>query len=68
VFLPTKAPELNLIEVRWMWMQRKAIDNSTFEDESDIGRAVAGWTDNYNLSHGKIIRHDLQKETIYAFT
>lgn len=42
MFLPTKAPELNLIEVRWMWMQRKAIDNSTFEDESDIGMAVAG--------------------------
>jgi transposase len=36
VFLPTKAPELNLIEVRWMWMQRMAINNSIFENESDI--------------------------------
>jgi transposase len=25
VFLPTKAPELKLIEVRWMWMQRKML-------------------------------------------
>ena len=22
VFLPTRSPELNLIEVRWMWMQK----------------------------------------------
>jgi transposase len=36
VFLPIKAPELNLIEVRWIWMQRMAINNSTFENESDI--------------------------------
>jgi transposase len=29
VFLPpTRSPELNLIEVRWMWMQRQAINNS----------------------------------------
>ena len=31
VFLPTRSPELNLIEVRWLWMQRQAINNSTFE-------------------------------------
>ena len=30
VFQPTRSPELNLIEVRWMWMQRKVINNSTF--------------------------------------
>ena len=24
VFLPTRSPELNLIEVRWMWMHRQA--------------------------------------------
>ncbi|MBV9179131.1 MAG: transposase, partial [Nitrososphaeraceae archaeon] len=29
VFLPTKSPELNLIEVRWMWLQRNAINNNT---------------------------------------
>ena len=29
VFLPIKSPELlNLIEVRWMWLQRKAINNN----------------------------------------
>ena len=28
VFQPTRSPELNLIEVRWMWLQRKAINNS----------------------------------------
>jgi hypothetical protein len=41
--VPIKAPELNLIEVRWwMWMQRIAIaiNNSTFENESGIGKAV----------------------------
>ena len=54
VFVPIKAPELNLIEVRWrcMWMHRIAIainnNNSTFENESDIGKAVSDWTKNYN--------------------
>lgn len=38
VFLPTRSPELNLIEVRWMWMQRQMINNSTFENEYDIGK------------------------------
>ena len=27
VFLPTRSPELNMIEVRWMWMQRQAINS-----------------------------------------
>jgi len=36
VFQPTRSPELNLIEVRWMWLQRKAINNSTFRNESEI--------------------------------
>jgi hypothetical protein len=44
VFQPTKLLELNLIKVRWMWLQRKAINNSTFRDESDIGKAVYDWT------------------------
>jgi transposase len=51
LFLPTKAPELNLIEVRWMWMQRMAINNSIFENESDIGKAVSDWTKNNNETH-----------------
>src|SRR5207344_2130922 len=25
VFLPTKSPKFNVIEVRWMWLQRKAM-------------------------------------------
>ena len=33
VFLPTRSPQLNLIEVRWLWLHRQAI-NITFEDES----------------------------------
>ena len=60
VFIPTKSPKLNLIEVRWMWMQRKAIDNSTFSNESEIGQAIQGWTDNYNRTHSKRIIDTLQ--------
>ncbi len=48
VFLPTRSPEINLIEVRWMWMHRQAINNSTFENEQDIGKAVSDWTYDYN--------------------
>ena len=51
VFLPTRSPELNLIEVRWLWMHRQAINNSTFENERDIGKAVSDWTINYNKKH-----------------
>ena len=51
VFLPTRTPELNLIEVRWMWMHRQAINNSTFRNEHDIGKAVSDWTVNYNKKH-----------------
>jgi transposase len=68
VFLPTKSPELNLIEVRWMWMQRKAIDNSTFGNESDIGQAVSDWTEDYNDTHKNITSHSLQKITTRVFT
>ena len=46
VFLPTRSPELNLIEVRWLWMQRQAVNNSTFRNEPDIGKAVSDWTYN----------------------
>jgi hypothetical protein len=63
VFLPIRSPELNLIEVRWLWLQRQAINNSTFVDEHDIGRAVSNWTNNYNRNHGfKIITNILHKE------
>ena len=60
VFLPTKSPKLNVIEVRWMWLQRKAIDNSTFRNQSDIGQAVQEWTENYNATHGRRISDILQ--------
>mgnify|MGYP003497469312 FL=1 len=60
VFQPTRSPHLNLIEVRWMWLQRKAINNSTFRNESDIGKAVFDWTCNYNEKHGRRITDVLQ--------
>ena len=41
VFLPIKPPELNLIEVRWSWLQRQAINNSIFKYEQEIGHAVS---------------------------
>jgi transposase len=44
IFLPTKSPELNLIEVRWMWLQRNAINNNTFKNEQEIGKMVSDWT------------------------
>ena len=69
VFLPTRSPELNLIEVRWMWMQRQAINNSTFENEQDIGKAVSDWTINYNKKHvGKMSINSLHEESIFMFT
>jgi transposase len=51
VFLPTRTPELNLIEVRWLWLHRQAINNSTFESEQAIGKAVSEWTSDYNKKH-----------------
>jgi transposase len=68
VFLPTRSPELNLIEVRWMWMQRQAINNSTFTNEGDIGKAVSDWTDNYNKTHRKINSYSLQRVLTGLFT
>ena len=70
VFVPIKAPELNLIEVRWwIWMQRIAIainNNSTFENESDIGKAVSDWTKNYNKTHSNTTNHILHHRPIYV--
>lgn len=69
VFLPTRSPDLNLIEVRWMWMHRQAINNSTFENEPDIGKAVSNWTVNYNKKHSfKTSSISLQEESIQMFT
>ncbi len=64
VFLPTtRSPELNLIEVRWLWMHRQTINNSTFLNEQDIGKAVSDWTCDYNKKHtSKTSSISLQEE------
>ncbi|MGD9535544.1 MAG: transposase [Candidatus Nitrosocosmicus sp.] len=68
VFLPTRTPELNLIEVRWLWMHRQAINNSTFENEQDIGKAVSKWTCSYNKKHGfKASTISLDEESIFMY-
>ena len=69
VFLPTRSPELNLIEVRWLWMHRQAINNSTFLKEQDIGKAVSDWTNDYNKKHRiKASTISLQEGSIHVFT
>ena len=69
VFLPTRSPELNLIEVRWLWMHRQAINNSAFENEHDIGKAVSDWVVDYNKKHAcKTSIISLHGESIYVFT
>ena len=68
VFLPTRSPELNL-KIRWLLVHRQAINNSTFENEQDIGKAVSDWTSNYNKKHaGKTSSISLQKVSIHVFT
>jgi transposase len=62
VFLPTRSPDLNLIEVRWLRMHRKAINNSIFLNEQDIGKVVSDWTCDYNKKHvGKASTISLHK-------
>ena len=61
VFLPVRSPKLNLIEVRWAWLQRQTINNSTFKDEQEIGQAVSKWKDIYNKNHGKANTNILQE-------
>ena len=64
----TPTPKLNVIEVRWMWLQGKAIDNSTFRNKSHIGQAVQEWTENYNATHGLRITDILQIELMQSVT
>jgi len=59
--LRVRSPELNLIEVRWSWLQRQAINNSTFKDEQEIGQAVSTWKDIYNKNHDIAITNILQE-------
>ncbi|HEY6536420.1 MAG TPA: transposase [Candidatus Nitrosocosmicus sp.] len=47
VFLPVRSPQLNLIEVRWSWLQRQTL-TIKFKDEQEIGRAVSKWKNIYN--------------------
>ena len=61
VFLPVRSPELNLIEVRWLWLQIQAINNSTFKNEQEIGRTVSKWKNIYNKNHGRAITDVLQE-------
>jgi transposase len=69
VFLPTRSPELNLIEVRWLRMHIQAINNATFQNERDIGKAVSDWTCDYNKKHaGKTSINSLHGESIHVFT
>ncbi len=58
-----KITELNLSEVRWLWLQRQiAINNSTFKDEQEIGRMVSKWKNIYNKNHDKAITNILQED------
>ena len=69
MFLPTISPKLNLIEVRWMWMQRQAINNSTLEIEQNIDKAVSDCIINYNKKHvGKMNINSLHEPSIFMFT
>jgi hypothetical protein len=46
--------------------QRQAINNSVFEDEQDIGKAVSDWTHYYNKKHRfKASIISLQMDTSY---
>ena len=63
VFLPVRSPKFNLIEVRWVWLQRQTINNATFKDEQEIGQVVSKWKDTYNKNHGKVIT-DILKEYV----
>ena len=49
---------------------RQAINNSTFLNENDIGKAaVSDWTYDYNKKHAsKTSSISLQEESIYVFT
>jgi hypothetical protein len=64
VFLPVRSPEPILIEVRWLWLQRQTINNSTFKDEQEIGQAVSKWKTIYNKNHGRGAITNILQENI----
>ena len=45
-----------------MWMERQAINNPTFTNYQDIGKAVGDWTTYYSKRHGKAISNSLHNE------
>jgi hypothetical protein len=50
-------------------LHRQAINNSTFQNEHDIGKAVSDGTVNYNKKHvDKTSITSLHGEDIYLFT
>jgi hypothetical protein len=62
VFLSVRSPELNLIEIRWLWLQRRAINNSTFKEEQEIVITIVSKRENiYNKYHGRAIINVLQE-------
>jgi hypothetical protein len=60
--LPVRSPNLSLIEVMLVWLQRQTINNSTFKDKQEIGRAISKWKDIYNKNQGKAIINILQED------
>ncbi len=44
-----------------MWLQRQTINNSTFKDKQEIGRAISKWKDIYNKIHSRAITNILQE-------
>jgi hypothetical protein len=62
VFLPVRSSELNLIEVRWVWLQRQTINNSTFKEEQEIVITIVINRENIsNKYHGRAIINVLQE-------
>ena len=58
--MPVRSTELNLIEVRWLWLQRQIVSNSTFKDEYEIGRTVSKWKNIYNKNIVKQSKNIIQ--------
>ncbi len=66
--MPVRSTELNLIEVRWLWLQRQIVSNSTFKDEHEIGRTVSKWKNIYNKNHCKAITKYFTSGYTFVFT
>ncbi len=67
VFLPTEISRAKSDRGKVaVWMHRQAINNSVFDDEQDIGKAVSDWTHYYNKKHRfKASIISLQMDTSY---